>query len=88
MSDADLDAKILQDLLNQGMTEEEASDALSNIRKLRKEQKKESELPTGSVRPSFPSKKATPIVKTARAGGMMRSIDGIAQRGKTRAKRK
>lgn len=88
MSDADLDAKILRDLLDQGMTEEEASDALSNIRKLRKEKQKEKELPAGPVRPSFPSKKAEPVVKTARAGGMMKTIDGIAQRGKTRAKRK
>lgn len=87
MSDADLDAKILQDLLNQGMTEEEASDALSNIRKLRKEKSKEEPAPYFQ-HPTRPPKKAPSVVKTARAGGMMRSIDGIAQRGKTRAKRK
>ena len=87
MSQDDIDVYTLRDLMESGMTEAEALDALSKIQKLRKERQKEQEVPTGAVRPSFPSKKAKPVVKVARAGGMMKSIDGIAQRGKTRAKR-
>ena len=78
------DAKILRDLLGSGMTEEEAADALSNIRKLRKEQQKE--VPTGAVRPSFPPKKAQQIVKTAKKGGYVKSADGCAKRGKTKGR--
>ena len=85
MSD-NADAKMLRDLMGSGLTESEALDALGNIRKLRKE--KEQEVPTGPVNPSFPSKKATPVVKMARKGGKVKSIDGCAIRGKTRAKQK
>ena len=86
LSDADL--KMFQDLKSSGLTDDEALDALSNIQKLRKQQKKETEMPTGTVRPSMPPKKAESIVKTAKSGGLMKSIDGIAIRGKTRAKLK
>jgi hypothetical protein len=76
----DVDTQMMLDLMDSGMTEAEAYAEM----KKRKEAK---EPPTGAVRPTFPPKKAKPVVKTARAGGVMRSIDGIAQRGKTRAKR-
>lgn len=76
----DVDTQMMLDLMDSGMTEAEAYAEM----KKRKEAK---EPPTGAVRPSFPPKKAKPVVKTARTGGMMKSIDGIAQRGKTRAKR-
>lgn len=86
MNLSDADAKILQDLTNSGLTEAEAFDALSNIQKLRKQQKKETEMPTGAVRPSMPPKKAEPIVKVAKAGGYVKAADGCAKRGKTRGR--
>lgn len=85
MSEADLDAKIMRDLLNQGMTEEEASDALANIRKLRKEKPKEETAPYFQYL-TRPPKKAESIVKTAKKGGYVRAADGIAKRGKTRGR--
>ena len=86
MNLSDADAKILQDLTSSGLTEAEALDALSNIQKLRRQQKKESEMPTGVVRPSMPPKKAETIVKTAKKGGYVKSADGCAKRGKTRGR--
>lgn len=76
----DVDTQMMRDLMDSGMTEAEAYAEM-------KKRKEEKEPPAGAVRPTFPPKKAKPVVKTARAGGMMKSIDGIAQRGKTRAKR-
>ena len=41
------------------------------------------------VKPSFPPKKAKPVVKIAKAGGLMtasKRADGVAMRGKTKGR--
>ena len=85
MNEEDLDAKILKDLIGSGLTQEEALDALSNIRKLRKEKKLESEFPYFQHQTQTP-KKVERTVKTAKKGGYVKSADGCAKRGKTKGR--
>ena len=81
----ELDAKILRDLMGSGLTEAEALDALSNIRKLRKEKEQETPAPYFQHQMNAP-KKANPMVKTARKGGYVKVADGCAKRGKTKGR--
>ena len=52
-----------------------------------KKQSKEKEIPgMDKLKPTFPPKKAKPVVKVAKAGGYVKAADGCAIRGKTRGK--
>ena len=79
-----VDHQEIYDLMQKGKSFEEAYDEAASGKKA---PKKEKEPPADTILPTVPPRKGEKVVKTAKAGGMMRSIDGIAQRGKTRAKR-
>lgn len=71
-------------------THEELFDELQEEAAVKERQKKQSgekEIPgMDKLKPTFPPKKAKPVVKMARAGGYVKAADGCAQRGKTRGK--
>lgn len=75
----DVDTQMMLDFMDSGMTEAEAYAEM-------KKRKQAKEPPAGAVRPTFPPKKAKPVVKTARAGGYIKAADGCAQRGKTKGR--
>lgn len=92
----DFDVLELERRMNEGEAFEDAYSSMTDREKIRAQQEKATKykrpesMPSPSENIQYPTpkpKKAKPVVKTARAGGMMKSIDGIAQRGKTRAKR-
>lgn len=58
-----------------------------DVKERQKKQSKEKEIPgMDKLKPTFPPKKAKPVVKIAKAGGYVKAADGCAQRGKTRGK--
>lgn len=86
-----VDHQDIYDLMQEGKSFEEAYDEAAAGKRApggKQMPKKEKEPPADTILPVFPPRKGKKVVKTAKAGGMMRSIDGCAQRGKTRAKRK
>ena len=86
-----VDHQDIYDLMQEGKSFEEAYDEAAAGKRApggKQMPKKEKEPPADTILPVFPPRKGKKVVKTAKAGGVMRSIDGCAQRGKTRAKRK
>lgn len=58
-----------------------------DVKERQKKQSKEKEIPgMDKLKPTFPPKKAKPVVKIAKAGGYVKAADGCAQRGKTRGR--
>ena len=79
----DIDTQMMLDFMDSGMTEDEA---YAEMKKYQEKAKKKKTPPEPTIR-IVPEDRKPKGKVMARAGGMMKSIDGIAQRGKTRAKR-
>jgi hypothetical protein len=79
----DIDTQMMLDFMDSGMTEAEA---YAEMKKYQEKAKKKKTPPEPTIR-IVPEDRKPKGKVMARAGGMMKSIDGIAQRGKTRAKR-
>jgi len=78
----DVDTQMMLDFMDSGMTEAEAHAEMKKYQEKAKQKKKPPE-PTIKIVPEDRKPKGKVM---ARVGGMMKSIDGIAQRGKTKGR--